>query len=104
MSLSLRHRRRRPHRRDLAPGRYLTDGHRLLCVLGRFEIPGSMLVSVEDCVTLERHAYAEVDLDQLRLRRVWTPAKSPATAPAAPDPVGIGSIGPRSGAATAATA
>lgn len=77
MLSSIRHRRRRPRRRDLSPGRYLTDGCRLLRVLGRFEIPGSMLLSVEDCVTLERHVYAEIELERLRLRRVWTPAQPP---------------------------
>jgi hypothetical protein len=79
--------RRRPQRRDLIPGRYLTDGRRLLWVVGRFEIPGSMLVSVEDCSTFERHVYADVELDNLRFRRVRIPAQPPLPASGACDPV-----------------
>jgi hypothetical protein len=91
------HRRRRPRRCDLAPGRYLTDGRRLLWVLGRFEIPGSMLVSVEDCSTFERHVYADLEFESLRFRRVWTPAEAPLPASEALDPI---DLAPRPGGAS----
>jgi hypothetical protein len=87
MLSSIRHRRRRPRRRDLSPGRYLTDGRRLLWVLGRFEIPGSTLVSVEDCSTFERYVYAEIELERLRFRRVRTPAQPLLPASGGPGPV-----------------
>jgi hypothetical protein len=83
------HRRRRPRRRDLTPGRYLTDGRRLLCVVGRFEIPGSMLVSVEDCSSFERLLYTDIELETLRFRRVWTPARPAVAATDARDPVDL---------------
>jgi len=61
--------RRRRHRR-LAPGSYLTDGERLFRVLSLLVAGRSMLVSIEDCRTLEIHAYADSELETMRLRRV----------------------------------
>jgi hypothetical protein len=59
-------RRRRLRSRALAPGRYLTDGRRLLRVLSRFDDGRSVMVLVEDCRTCEAHAYAMMELRVMR--------------------------------------
>jgi hypothetical protein len=64
------HRPHRSNRRHLAPGSYLTDGERLFRVTSLFVNGGSTLVSIEDCRTLETHAYAGSELETMRLRRV----------------------------------
>jgi hypothetical protein len=91
LSLSILHRRRRPRRRDLAPGCYLTDGQRLFYVIGAFATPGSLLVALEDCATLDRLAYTDSELEAMRLRRVSAAGDSPATPrPPAAERAGLG--------------
>ena len=70
-------RRRRLRSRDLAPDRYLTDGRRLLRVVSRLADDRSVLVVVEDCLTLDALAYAAVELELLGLRPVRS-SKRPA--------------------------
>jgi hypothetical protein len=66
-----RHRRRaRLRLRDLTPDRYLTDGRRLFRVVSRFVNDGSVLVVIEDCVTLDARAYAAVELVPMDVRPV----------------------------------
>lgn len=77
MPFFLRRRRsRRLRGRDLAPDRYLTDGHRLLRVVSRLVNDSSVLVVVEDCTTLNVHALAGVELAALGMRPVRS-AKQP---------------------------
>lgn len=72
---------RRPLRsRALAPGRYLTDGRRLLRVVSRFDDGRSVMVLVEDCRTFDAHAYALAELRAMRFRGVRIAAPAPATA------------------------
>lgn len=66
----LRPRRARLRLRDLAPDRYLTDGHRLFRVVTRFVNEGSVLVVIEDCMTLDARAYAVAELLPLDVRPV----------------------------------
>ncbi len=74
---------RRPLRaRALAPGRYLTDGRRLLRVVSRFDDGRSVMALVEDCRTFNAYAYALVELHAMRFRGVRI--KPPAPASAAP--------------------
>lgn len=80
MPFSLRRRRVRLRYRDLTPDRYVTDGLRLLRVVSRFVNDGSMLVVLEDCVTLDAHALAAVEQVALGMRPVRSP-KLPATEP-----------------------
>ncbi|HEY1515980.1 MAG TPA: hypothetical protein VGF91_06155 [Solirubrobacteraceae bacterium] len=68
MPFPLRRRRLRP--RDLAPGRYLTDGRRLLRVVSRVVDGSSVLVVIEDCLTLDARAYAAVELEPIGVRPV----------------------------------
>ena len=53
------------------PGDYLTDGERLLRVVSRFD-PGAehKFAMLEDCLTLEVHAYTPDLLATMALRRV----------------------------------
>ncbi len=81
MPFSLR--RRRLRSRDLLPDRYLTDGRRLLRVVSRLVNDGSVLVVIEDCLTLDARAYAAVELEPMGVRPV-TPRRSPQNRPAAP--------------------
>lgn len=69
---------RRLRRSALAPGRYLTDGHGLFRVLSRFDDGRSMLIEIEECVTLESYACAAVELEAMRFRPVRRPAAPPA--------------------------
>lgn len=62
--------RRRLRRRVLAPGRYLTDGRGLFRVLSRFDDGRSMLIVIEECVTLESHACAALELEAMGFRPV----------------------------------
>jgi hypothetical protein len=76
------HRRRgRLRVRDLAPDRYLTDGHRLFRVVARFVNDGSILVVIEDCATLEARAFAAVELLPMDVRPVRRARPSPAGDP-----------------------
>jgi hypothetical protein len=68
MPFSLR--RRRLRSRDLAPGRYLTDGRRLLRVVSLLVDDRSVLVVIEDCLTLDARAYAAVELEPMGVRPV----------------------------------
>jgi hypothetical protein len=70
MSLFVPRREPRIRRRHLAQGSYLTDGEHLYRVLSLFVSGASMLVSIEDCLTLETHAYAASELAAKRLRLV----------------------------------
>ena len=70
---------RRPLRsRALGPGRYLTDGQRLLRVVSRFDDGRSVMVLLEDCRTFDAYAYALVELRAMRFRRVRSAAPAPA--------------------------
>ena len=68
MPLSLSRPRLRP--RDLVPDRYLTDGRRLFRVVSRFVNDDSVLVVIEDSLTLDALAYAAVELVAMDLRPV----------------------------------
>ena len=68
MLLSVRRARLRSG--DLAPDRYLTDGRRLFRVVSRFVNDGSVLVVIEDSLTLDALAYAAVELVAMGLRPV----------------------------------
>jgi hypothetical protein len=82
MPFFLRRRRsRRLRRRDLAPDRYLTDGHRLLRVVSRLVNDASVLVVVEDCTTLHVHALAGVELAALGMRPVRSAKPPPGEPP-----------------------
>lgn len=63
-------RRARLRSRDLVPDRYLTDGRRLFRVVSRFVNDGSVLVVIEDSLTLDALAYAAVELVAMALRPV----------------------------------
>jgi hypothetical protein len=63
-------RRARLRSRDLAPDHYLTDGRRLFRVVSRFVNDGSVLVVIEDSLTLDALAYAAVELVAMGLRPV----------------------------------
>ena len=55
----------------LDPGRYLTDGRRLFRVVARFTMPPeTVLVALEDCVTLGVTALLPHELGPLRLSAV----------------------------------
>jgi hypothetical protein len=70
MWFNVLHRRHRIKRHHLGPGSYLTDGARLFRVTSLLVNGRSMLVSIENCLTLETHAYADRELKAMRLRRV----------------------------------
>jgi hypothetical protein len=76
---------RRPHARlclrDLTPDRYLTDGHRLFRVVTRFMNEGSILVVIEDCMTLDSCTYAADELAPLDVRPVRPSRPSPSGDP-----------------------
>jgi hypothetical protein len=78
MPLSVfRRRRARLRPRDLTPDRYLTDGRRLFRVVARFVSDGSILVVIEDCVTLDARAYAAAELTPMDVRAVRRSRPSP---------------------------
>ena len=57
----------------LDPGRYLTDGRRLFRVVARFTMPpDTVLVALEDCVTLSVTALLPRELEPLGLTAVPT--------------------------------
>ena len=57
----------------LDPGRYLTDGRRLFRVVARFTMPPeTVLVALEDCVTLSVTALLPRELEPLGLSAVPT--------------------------------
>ena len=71
MALSQLRRFVSPDVERLVPGSYLTDGHRLLRVVSRFEADhASKSASLEDCLTLEVRCYSPGELYAMRLRRV----------------------------------
>jgi hypothetical protein len=76
-------RRRRLRSRDLIPGRYLTDGRRLLRVVSQLADDRSVLVVLEDCLTLGVRAYAAAELEPMGIRPVRS-AKRPAAGEALP--------------------
>jgi hypothetical protein len=78
------HRRHRIKRRHLGLGSYLTDGEHLFRVTSLLVNGRSALVSIENCLTLETHAYADSELGTMRLRRVR--AKRAEASAAQPDP------------------
>jgi hypothetical protein len=61
-------RRDRVKPRQFVPGVYLTDGRSLFQVTSVLVGRGSMLVSIEDCLTLETRDYAAVELKAMPLR------------------------------------
>jgi hypothetical protein len=77
MPLSLR----RLAPRAVAPGRYLTDGRRLLRVLSKFDDGRSVMALVEDCSTFEACCYALLELRAMGFRRLRVPAPGPAGPP-----------------------
>jgi hypothetical protein len=76
-----RRRRARLRVRDLTPERYLTDGHRLFRVVSRFVNEGSILIVIEDCMTLDSRAYTAVELAPLDVRPIRRSTPSPAGDP-----------------------
>lgn len=56
--------------RELTPGRYLTDGRRLVRIVSRFDDGRSVMVLVEDCRTFESLLYATLELRMFGFRRV----------------------------------
>jgi hypothetical protein len=76
-----RRRRARLRARDLTPDCYLTDGHRLFRVVTRFVNEGSLLVVIEDCMTLDARAYTGVELAPLDLSPIMRSKPSPAGGP-----------------------
>ena len=91
MSMALPFFRRRLRRSALAPGRYLTDGRGLFRVLSRFDDGRSLLIVIEECVSLESYACAALELEAMGFRPVRRPAPAsggePRTgAPSAPLP------------------
>lgn len=77
MTMALPFVRRRLRRSSLAPGRYLTDGRGLFRVLSRFDDGRSMLIVIEECVTLESFACAAVELKAMGFRPVRRGAQPP---------------------------
>jgi hypothetical protein len=73
--------RRRLRSRALEPGRYLTDGRRLLHVLSKFDDGRSVMALVEDCTTFEAHCYALLELRAMGFHRVRLPAGGPVGGP-----------------------
>jgi hypothetical protein len=71
---------RRLRRSALAPGRYLTDGRGLFRVLSRFDDGRSLLIVIEECVTLESYACAARELEAMGFRPVGGRAPYEATA------------------------
>ena len=72
---------RRLRRRALAPGRYLTDGRALFRVLSRFDDGRSLLIVIEECVTLESYACAALELEAMGFRPVRRATAAPAVEP-----------------------
>ena len=70
MSFSLRRRRRRLSPRQLSPDSYLTDGRNLFRVISKLVTGRSVLVWIEDCLTLEVRAHALCELQAMGLRAV----------------------------------
>ncbi len=88
MFLTLFHRRLR--RSALAPGRYLTDGCGLFRIVSHFDDGRSVLLVIENCVSLETCNYARLELEAMGFRRVRKApgaAVAAARASASPDPV-----------------
>ena len=72
------HRRRQLSVRALVPGRYLTDGRRLLRIVSRFDDGRSVMVLLEDCRTLCGHAWTLIELRAMGFRRVRIMGPHPA--------------------------
>jgi hypothetical protein len=77
-------RRRRLSSRALVPGRYLTDGRRLLRVVSKFDDGRSVMALLEDCSTLDAVAYALVELRSMGFQRVRVISAVPGTEPPPP--------------------
>ena len=80
--MSFLYRRRHLSSRALVPGRYLTDGHRLLRIVSRFDDGRSVMVLLEDCRTLRAHAWTVLELRMMGFRRVRIMGSHPAAEPA----------------------
>jgi hypothetical protein len=65
--------RRRLPARALIPGRYLTDGRRLLRVLSKFDDGRSVMALLEDCSTFDAYCYALLELRAMGFRRIRLP-------------------------------
>jgi hypothetical protein len=62
-----------PSPEALEPGRYLTDGRRLFRVVSRFDAPPeTVLVVLEDCVTLDVLALVPSELGEMGVSAVPT--------------------------------
>ena len=72
---------RRLRRRALTPGRYLTDGRALFRVLSRFDDGRSLLIVIEECVTLKSYACAALELEAMGFRPVRRATPAPAVEP-----------------------
>ena len=81
--------RRRLRSRALEPGRYLTDGRRLLRVVSRFDDSRSVLVLAEDCQTFESHAFAVAELRALGFRGVRIAGPGPVADPGLREPAEV---------------
>jgi hypothetical protein len=62
--------RDRVTQRSLAPDVYFTDGRGLFRVVAVLASAGSMLASIEDCLTLETAEYTAAELKTMPLRLV----------------------------------
>lgn len=80
--MSFPFRRRHLSSRTLVPGRYLTDGRRLLRIVSRFDDGRSVMVLLEDCRTLRAHAWTVLELRMMGFRRVRIMGPHPAGEPA----------------------
>ena len=63
-------RRRHAKQRQFAPGAYLTDERGLFRVISVLVSGSSMLVSIENCLTLETREYAATELEEMPVRLV----------------------------------
>jgi hypothetical protein len=71
--LALLHRSKHHPPRFALPscGGYLTDGHKLFCVVSQFAFAGDhVFAALEDCLTLDVRAYAPDELCEMALRPV----------------------------------
>jgi hypothetical protein len=80
--------RRRLRSRALAPGRYLTDGRRLLRVLSKFDDGRSVMALLEDCSTFDACCYALFELRAMGFRCVSIAGAEPAGGPPHAAPAG----------------
>ena len=62
--------RRRLSQRHLTPGSYLTDDRKLFRVIEKFVNGPSVMVCIEDCLTLETRARAACELGAMGLQAI----------------------------------